>query len=304
MGNKELAITTTETSWNTRQIETIKKTVAIGASDEELNMFLSLARTYDLNPFLKEIWCIKMGGRAIITTSRDGYLRIANRDQHFRGLVSDAVYANDKFAKTKDGVEHSYSSGDRGQIVGAYALVYRDDRNYPTYFFAPFRDYYKRGDTWDKYPHAMIIKVAEAMALKRAFAISGLTTQEEIGTETGTGVKAEPVQKAQAIQVQAASEFDREREIQLQQLYQRYLAICGGNKDNAINAMKKITGKDKSADFTQEDIRNLFDDVIKREDEQMNAEIGFTPQTTAEQAEQADSPLVFDAVSGEPIGMI
>ncbi|MBQ3458163.1 MAG: recombinase RecT, partial [Synergistaceae bacterium] len=246
--------------------------------------------------FLKEIWCIKMGGRVVITTSRDGYLRIANRGQHFRGLVSDAVYAKDKFAKTKDGVDHSYSSGDRGQIVGAYALVYRDDRNYPTYFFAPFRDYYKRGDIWDKYPHAMIIKVAEAMALKRAFAISGLTTQEEIGTD----VKAESAQA----QVQAQVQADREREIQLNQLYQRYLAVCGGVKAHVINAMKKITGKDKSADFTQEDIKALFDDVIRREDEKMNTEIGFTTQTTAEQAEQTSSPLVFDAVSGEPIGMI
>ena len=301
MENRELATISTAPKWDARQVETIKKTVAVGASNEELDMFLSLASAYDLNPFLKEIWCIKMGGRAIITTSRDGYLRIANRDQHFRGLVSDAVYANDRFAKTKDGVEHSYSSGDRGQIVGAYALVYRDDRNYPTYFFAPFRDYYKRGGTWDQYPHAMILKVAEAMALKRAFSISGLVTQEEIGTETGTGVKAEPVQTAQ---VQAQVQADREREIQLNQLYQRYLAVCGGVKAHVINAMKKITGKDKSADFTQEDIKALFDDVIRREDEKMNTEIGFTTQTTAEQTEQTGSPLVFDAVSGEPIGMI
>ena len=90
----------------------------------------------------------------------------------------------------------------------------------------------------------------------------------------------------------------------MKQIYQRYLAVCGGNKNHAVNAMKKITGKDRSADFTQEDIRALFDDVIRREDEQMNAEIGFTAQTTAEQAEQTGSPLVFDAVSGQPVGMI
>ena len=126
MENREIAMINTNSpalgitpKWNEMQIETIKKTVAVGASDEELQMFLSLAGTYDLNPFLKEIWCIKMGGRAIITTSRDGYLRIANRDPHFRGLVSDAVYSSDKFAKTKDGVDHSYS-GSRGQIIGAY----------------------------------------------------------------------------------------------------------------------------------------------------------------------------------------
>ena len=56
MENRELATTNaTPKKWDARQIETIKKTVAVGASNEELNMFLSLAGTYDLNPFLKEI---------------------------------------------------------------------------------------------------------------------------------------------------------------------------------------------------------------------------------------------------------
>ena len=101
MENSELATINTQSKWSDKQIETIKKTVAVGASNEELDMFLTLSSTYDLNPFLKEIWCIKMGSRVVITTSRDGYLRIANRDKHFRGLVSDAIYSNDKFAKTK-----------------------------------------------------------------------------------------------------------------------------------------------------------------------------------------------------------
>ena len=257
--DKKLATTTT-TKWDAKQVDIIKKTVAVGASDEELNMFLSLAATYNLNPFLKEIWCIKMGGRVVITTSRDGYLRIANRDPHFRGLVSDAVYSGDKFTKTKDGVEHSYSAN-RGQIIGAYALVYRDDRDYPIYFFAPFRDYNKKGSTWEQYPHAMIIKVAESMALKRAFAISGLSSQEEV--ETGS-VKSNPPRDPQQ---------ERERKIQLNQLYQRYLPVCDNQKNLVFNAMRQITGKDNSADYTDEDIKALFEDVTKREDEKMNAEL-------------------------------
>ena len=267
MENREIATINTESKWNARQIETIKKTVAVGASDEELDMFLSLASAYDLNPFLKEIWCIKMGGRAVITTSRDGYLRIANRDKHFRGLVSDAIYSSDKFAKTKDGVDHSYQVSNRGQIIGAYALVYRDDRDFPTYFFAPFKDYYKRGGTWDQYPHAMIIKVAESMALKRAFAISGLTTQEELGYEDGKR------SEAQLMQIQDKNTTEqKERKIALNQLYRRYMAVYGNDKEKVFNAMREITGKESSADFTHEDIQKLFDDVIKREDEALAKE--------------------------------
>ena len=122
----------------------------------------------------------------------------------------------------------------------------------------------------------MIIKVAEAMALKRAFAISGLVTQEEMGSEISIeNVPHQTAQAAQTAQTQSRAEID-ERKIQLTQLFNRYMAVCDGQKNHAINAMKKVTGKESSADFTQDDIKALFDDVIRREDEKTNAEIGFT----------------------------
>lgn len=284
MENRELATTNaTPKKWDARQIETIKKTVAVGASNEELDMFLSIAGTYDLNPFLKEIWCIKMGGKAIITTSRDGYLKIANRNPSYDGMVSDVVHAGDKFVRQGTEINHAYSGSDRGPIIGAYALVYRKDRRVPTYFFAPFDEYCKKDNgTWRQYPSAMIIKVAESMALKRTFSISGLVTQEEMGTEIV--VESSPVQPVQTAQVMQQerpaqpqpSAEDRERKIQLNQLYNRYLAVCNGQKNHVFNAMKKITGKENSADFTADNIKDLFDDVIRREDEAMNAELGFT----------------------------
>ena len=280
MEEKTLA-TTPQQGWTPAQIETIKKTVAVGASDEELQMFLSIASTYDLNPFLKELWCIKMGGRVIVTTSRDGYLKIANRNPHYRGMISDVVYSGDKFMKDEAGVHHAYGLSNRGQIVGAYASVKRDDRDITTFVFAPIHDYYKKGSTWDQYPHAMILKVAESMALKRAFSISGLTTQEEIGVENN---KEKPVATAQPVT------DDRERTIQLRQLWQRYLDVCDGQKNHAKNAIVKITGKDKMSDFTREDIQALFADVIRREDEQMNKAIGFVPNETP------DAEIIGEAI--------
>ena len=41
------------------QIELVKRTVAKGATDDELQMFLHLANKYNLDPFAKEIWFIK-----------------------------------------------------------------------------------------------------------------------------------------------------------------------------------------------------------------------------------------------------
>lgn len=178
------------------QLKVVKDTVAKGASDAELAMFLELASRYQLDPFSKEIWCIKYGGAsgpATIMTGRDGYLAIANRHPAYRGMASDVVREGDTFARKGVDVEHAYGAK-RGVLIGAYALVYRSDRDLPAFFFAPFAEYSAgKGGNWKTYPTAMIVKVAEAMALKRAFSISGLVTDEEVG-----GRVADAGQKAPA----------------------------------------------------------------------------------------------------------
>lgn len=164
--------------------DTIRKTVAKGANEEELDMFLHLAKQYGLDPFQKEIFFWKYGKDPTIMTSRDGYLKIANQHKEFDGHIADVVRENDKFKKLSDGsVEHEYTLKDRGKIVGAYSLVYRKDRKVPTYIFAPYSEYKKGSKVWKQYPSAMILKVAESMSLKRAFSVSGLVSKEEIGHE-------------------------------------------------------------------------------------------------------------------------
>ena len=99
MESKEIAIRKPEEIWTSEQINAIRNTVAQGADDSELQMFLALATKYDLDPFAKEIWFVQMKGRNSIITGRDGYLKIANRNPNFDGMESDIVCAGDKFFK-------------------------------------------------------------------------------------------------------------------------------------------------------------------------------------------------------------
>lgn len=162
------------------EIETLRSTVAQQCTETEMYMFLSLAKRYGLDPFLHEIFLIRQQGRAQIITTRDGYLKIAHRSPHFKGLQSDVICTKDTFRKSLNGIHHEYGV-DRGQIVAAWAIVKRDD--FTTYHYAPFSEYNRpESKAWKQYPFAMIKKVAEAMALKRAFAISGLCTTEELGS--------------------------------------------------------------------------------------------------------------------------
>jgi hypothetical protein len=87
---------------------------------------------------------------------------------------------------------------DKSKLMGAYCNIFRKDRAKATAVFVSLKDYYKKGaPIWEQYINAMILKVAESMALKRAFAISGLVTREELEskedleTEVDLGIMSE-----------------------------------------------------------------------------------------------------------------
>lgn len=169
-------------SFSQEQIDVIKETVAKGASNAQLFMFLQLAGKYNLDPFCKEIWCVNMGGGMTIMASRDGYLKAAQRDPGFDGLKAFVVKEGDAFEvdAVNDTVHHKFGAT-RGKILGAWAIAYHKHRR-PVIVWSEFSEYNRKNNVWNNYPSAMIQKVAEVMALKRQFGINGLVTQEEIGT--------------------------------------------------------------------------------------------------------------------------
>lgn len=182
--NKEVVKDTSEKKpENLRLLSLIKSTAAKDATDDELRLLLYLSKEYGLDPLKKEIYLIKYGGKCTFLTSRDGYLKIANRDPNFDGLESDVVYVGDKITKRADGsllIEYGENHLVKSKLHGAFCTVFRKDRSMHTAVYVPFMDYYKKGQMWDQYSNAMILKVAESMALKRAFALSGLVSEEEI----------------------------------------------------------------------------------------------------------------------------
>lgn len=219
--------------------EILRKTAAQKASDDEFKVFLHVAETYGLDPFNKELFFWKdKKDRTTIMTSRDGYLSIANRNEAFDGLVSDVVRQNDEFKRTTTGIEHKYGS-DRGNIVGAYALVYRKDRKYPVYVFAPYEEYNCYNSVWNRYPSAMILKVAESMSLKRAFSVSGLVSQEEMNIQRLED-KEEKRKNSQDKVINPADEKKEEKDV-----------IKSKSDKN-----KKLTGREK-------EIKALVDDDVK-----------------------------------------
>lgn len=162
------------------QIELIKNTVAKGATNDELQMFMYLATQYNLDPFKNEIWFMKYGGKTTIMTSRDGYLKYAQLNPEFEGLMSFVVREGDEFEidASEYRVVHKFGAK-RGDILGAWSRCDRKGKK-PFIAYVEFDEYNKKQNVWNSYPSAMIQKVAEVFVLKRAFGINGLVTKEEI----------------------------------------------------------------------------------------------------------------------------
>lgn len=165
-----------------QEVAVIKATVAKGTSDLELSYFLMTAKSVGLSPFNKEIWCYKDNkNNLIVFAGRDGFLKIAQRDKHWNGIVSCEVRENDNFEidPPQGVIKHSFSWKDRGAIVGAYAKVQPKKCDTATVEWVDFETYNKNWNVWKTHPADMIKKVGEVRALKKAFGISGLQSEYE-----------------------------------------------------------------------------------------------------------------------------
>ena len=164
------------------EVAIIKSTVAKGFTDLELSYFLNVAKSYKLNPFLKQVWGYKdTKGNIIVFAGRDGFLSKAQRDPRWNGISSDVVREGEKFEMdvAQGTISHSKDVTSKAKIIGAYAVSKPKGTEYPTIEWADFDTYNKGYDVWKADPVAMIKKVAESHCLAKAYGITGLAVEED-----------------------------------------------------------------------------------------------------------------------------
>lgn len=174
--------------YDSDMINTIKSTVAKNATDNELKVFLTLALTYDLDPFRKEIFFGKSekSDKILIMISRDGYRKLVKKDPNYKYHVSDYVCENDTFKITKSGDNtdfvHEYSI-DRGDLKGAYCILYTKSGEVYSYF-AEFKKFNQSSTSlgWKNFPVDMIIKTAESRVFKSFANVTGLVPESDMDT--------------------------------------------------------------------------------------------------------------------------
>ena len=173
------------------KIGLMRRTIARGASEDELSLFIEQCRRTGLDPFARQIYSVRRKQwnsqsrgyeeAQVIQVSIDGFRLIADRTHKYAGQVGPWWCGADgewKEVWLNDEVPSAAKVG-----------VMRHDFHQPLFAIALFKSYVQTNShgeaisRWKTDPAGMLAKCAEALGLRRAFPheLSGLYTTEEMG---------------------------------------------------------------------------------------------------------------------------
>lgn len=246
------------------QVNLIKSQIAPKATDDELRLFLNQCSRTGLDPFSRQIYAIHRNTRDAngnyvskmsIQVSIDGFRAIAQRSGDYGGQ-DEPVFETD----------------DKGNLVACKVVVYkfRGEARYPAAVGVAYWEEYKQTDfkgnlspMWAKMPRVMLSKVAEALALRKAYPndLSGLYTSEEMAQAIKGPTEEEKeeliaslidytmdeeTQKMAIATIRSCSDIGQFEKIKFR--LDKYKPI----EDKMINSLSKATGTKPSPDVVKQ----------------------------------------------------
>lgn len=168
-----------ETRMGQEQLDLLKRTLATDLTNDEFSLFAQVCQRTGLDPFMKQIYAVKRGRgndrKMVLQVGIDGYRLIADRTGKYAGS-DDAEFEGTTKCESKD--VPAMARVTVWKLVGGLRVAFSASARWAEYYPGEGGV----GAMWRKMPHVMLAKVAEALALRKAFPaeLSGLYTQEEM----------------------------------------------------------------------------------------------------------------------------
>lgn len=165
-------------------------------SDQDAIKFLALCQARRLSPFEGDCFLIgydgKDGPQFSLITAHQAFLKRAELNAEYDGMKSGVIIKNEEGM-----IEQT--EGDfmlQGQeLLGGWACVFFKGRSNPMLKRVNLRRFQKSWGIWQDDPAGMIVKCAEADALRSSFPtmLGGLYTREEVGNEAQVAKVEKPI---------------------------------------------------------------------------------------------------------------
>ena len=179
----------------------LKSTICKGATNDEFELFMHACNRTKLDPFMKQIYFVKMGGQMTIQTGIDGYRLIAERSGKYMP-GKEATFVYDKAGKLFSATSYVKKLGPDNQWheIAATAIL---------------TEYFGTGPLWKSKPHIMLAKCSESAAIRKAFPadLSGVYTKEEMEAEAhieanSSGKSHKEIEEDEVISKEEAIQID------------------------------------------------------------------------------------------------